>query len=272
VTISLQGPAEAETARSIEAGFAAIADIHRLMSFHEAESDLSRLNQDACDGWVDVDPHTFAVLEQALELAADSGGVFDPAIAPALVDTGFLPAPESRRPPDPDASWRDIELTPPNRVRFRRPLWIDLGGIAKGYAVDQAMAAIAPDEETQCVINAGGDLRVSGPVPERVLLRARRSADDPVPMVEIEKASLASSAGRDNALRVDGRLEGPHRDPRRRRTMGMRSFVSVVAESCMIADGLTKVVLAKRARSAPILRKYGATAYLRNGRGAWLTL
>lgn len=272
MTISLRGPGEAEAARSIEAGFAAIADIHRLMSFHEADSDLSRLNRNAAEEAVEVDPRTFIVLEQALTLAADSKGVFDPTIAPALVETGFLPAPQSRRPPDPDASWQDIELVAPDQVRFRRPLWVDLGGIAKGYAVDHAMAAIAPNDDTQCVVNAGGDLRVSGPAAERVLLRAQRSVDDPVPVVEIENASLASSAGRDNARRIDGRLEGPHRDPRRRRTMGVRSFVSVVAESCMIADGLTKVVLAKRARSAPILRKYGATAYLQNGRGEWLTL
>jgi thiamine biosynthesis lipoprotein len=254
----------------VDAGFAAIADIHRLMSFHESASDVSRLNRHARDGPVQVDRRTFAVLAQSLSLSADSGGAFDITVAPALVAAGFLPMPDHRRPPDPEANWRDVELAPPDQVRFLRPLWIDLGGIAKGYAVDCAMAAIAPDASAQCSINAGGDLRVSGPAAERVLLRAPRAADGPVPVVEIENASLASSSGRDSA-RAHGSHAGPHIDPRRRRSVGARSFVSVITESCMVADALTKIVLVKRSRSDAILRRYGATAYWRDGRGEWRT-
>ncbi len=91
-----------------------------------------------------------------------------------------------------------------NTVSLRKPLWIDLGGIAKGYAVDQAIAAMDLAADVQCSVNAGGDLRIQGPAPERVLLRA--PADDgQVPVVELDNASLASSSGREQRLRtVDG--------------------------------------------------------------------
>jgi thiamine biosynthesis lipoprotein len=272
VEIGVGGLPAPDAHAAIEAGFSAIADIHRLMSFHEPDSDLGRMNRDAFAAPVRVDLHTFAVLRQAQELAAASGGVFDITVAASLVDWGFLPRPESSRDPDPEASWRDIELIAPDRVRFRRALWVDLGGIAKGYAVDHAAERMALSDTVQSSINAGGDLRIAGPRPERVLLRAPTIAGGLVPVVEIQNASLASSSGRENKRRAGGQLVGPHLDASRGRSVGTRSFVSVIADRCAIADALTKIVLARRAGAAGILRKYGATAYLRDGRGTWRTL
>jgi thiamine biosynthesis lipoprotein len=270
VAISVAGLADAVPA--IERGFAAVADLHRLMSFHEPGSDISRINRAGAGEETLVDPRTFAVLEQAGQLAAESGGVFDITVAAELVTRGFLPSPGDARAPDPAASWCDIKLTPAGSVRLRRPLWIDLGGIAKGYAVDRAAEAMALPDGAQCSINAGGDLRVSGPEAERVLLRAPRAEGAAVPVVALRNASLASSSGIDDRRRAGGTMVGPHLDARRGHSVGTRSFVSVVADSCMIADGLTKIVLARRDGSGAILRKYGATAYLRDPRGNWRTL
>jgi thiamine biosynthesis lipoprotein len=272
VTIAVGNLPEPDAVAAIEAGFAAIADIHRLMSFHEQGSDLGRINRDAFEAQVQVDRRTFAVLTQAADLSAASGGAFDVTVAAALVASGFLPRPAYDHEPDAVASWRDIELIPPDRVRFRRRLWIDLGGIAKGYAVDRAAEAMALPDGAQCSINAGGDLRVGGPETERVLLRAPRAEGAAVPVVALRNASLASSSGIDDRRRAGGTTVGPHLDARRRHSVGTRSFVSVVADSCMIADGLTKIVLARRDGSGAILRKYGATAYLRDPRGNWRTL
>jgi len=272
VAIGVGNLPEPDALSAIEAGFAAIADTHRLMSFHEPDSDLSRVNRDAFAGPVQVDCQTFAVLTRAAELSAVSGGAFDVTVAAALVAWGFLPRPQSHHQPDPQANWRDIELIPPDLVRFRRSLWIDLGGIAKGYAVDRAAEAMALPSTAQCSINAGGDLRVSGPETERVLLRAPRTEGAAIPVVELRNASLASSSGRDDQRRAEGRMVGPHLDAGRGRSVGARTFVSVVAENCMIADGLTKIVLARRGHCVTSLRKFGATAYLRDARGNWRTL
>ncbi len=252
----------------IERGFAAIAEIHRLMSFHEPTSDVSRLNREAMHQAVTVDPATFAVLEAAQALAEESEGVFDITVAADLVAWGFLPRPEGAHEADAGASWRDIELTG-KTVRFRRPLWIDLGGIAKGYAVDCALAAMALPEHAQASVNAGGDLRIAGPAPERVQLRAPSDGQN-VPVLEIENASLASSSGRDDLRVTGGGTVGPHVNGKTHRSVGTYSFVSVVAEDCMTADALTKVVLTRGADAAGLLARHNTTAYLQDG-ATWQT-
>ena len=239
------------------------------MSFHEPDSDVSRLNRAEAGESISVDPHTFAVLDQARHMAEISGGIFDITIASDLVAWGFLPRPVGRE-PDPAASWRDIELTAPNQVRLHRHLWVDLGGIAKGYAVDRAMQAMALPLDIQCSINAGGDLRIAGPAAERGLLRAPIKGDA-VPVLEIENASLASSGGRDDRREFSGRTVGSHLDGATRGSVGTQSFVSVVAEDCVIADALTKIVLAQGAAAVDIVKRHNAIAYFHDGATGWQT-
>jgi FAD:protein FMN transferase len=238
------------------------------MSFHEPTSEVSRLNRMASHKALTIDPATFAVLETAQALAEESDGVFDITVAADLVTWEFLPRPDGAPEPDPQASWRDIELNG-NTVRFRRPLWIDLGGIAKGYAVDRALAAMTLPEHAQVSINAGGDLRIAGPSPERVQLRAPADGQH-VPVLEIENAGLASSSGRDDLRLAGGNTVGPHVNGTTHRSVGTHSFVSVVAENCMIADALTKIVLARGANAAGLLARHNATAYFEDG-AAWQT-
>jgi len=272
VSIRVDGLPDSDAHHAIETGFSEIARIHRLMSFHEPASDVSRLNRDAFAGPVRVAADTYEVMRRAVEMADASKGVFDVTIAAALVAWGFLPTPDAT-PPDPAASWRDIELIPPDRVRFHRRLWIDFGGIAKGYAVDRAMERMAVVPEAQCCVNAGGDLRLQGPRSERILLRVTGTTGAQVPVIELENGSLASSSGRDSARRVAGRgAVGPHLDPAGRRPTGLQSFVSVAADKCVVADALTKIVLARGARSAGLLRRFGATAYLHTARSGWRIL
>src|SRR5215475_1309523 len=73
------------------AAFAVVARVHRLMSFHDPDSDVSRLNRDAAKGPVAVDPWTFQVLQIAEDLRRRSAGVFDVAVASALQAIGLLP-------------------------------------------------------------------------------------------------------------------------------------------------------------------------------------
>src|SRR5215471_10326281 len=86
---------------AVEAAFSAVATAHRLMSFHEADSDVSRLNRNAASGAVRVHDWTYRVLAAAGDLHRRSGGVFDVAVAPALQRMGLLPgtAPSPRYSP-----------------------------------------------------------------------------------------------------------------------------------------------------------------------------
>lgn len=263
VSIGIEEMAGTGAHAAIDRGFAAVAEIHRLMSFHEATSKVSHLNREAWRTPVPVDPHVRIVLERSLEIASASRGVFDITIASNLVASGLLPRPEGAPEPDAAASWRDIEILADGRVRFAKPLWIDLGGIAKGYAVDCAIEAMALPDHVQCCVNAGGDLRVSGPSPRPIQLAM--TAEDLVPVIALQNASLASST---SARRL-GAMGGAHVDGRHRRKVGSRRFASVVAQSCMVADALTKPVLAKGDGAQALLRKFDAVAYVHGARSGW---
>lgn len=268
VEISVVGLDEDAAHGAIDRGFAAVAEIHALMSFHDAASDVSRLNAHGLSG-VRVDPHTRTVLLRAQQIAQHSDGLFDVTAAAHLVSWGFLPAPASTHPPEPAASWHDI-VVEDDVVRFLKPLWIDLGGIAKGYAVDRAVIAMDLPAHVQAVVNAGGDLRVAGPHAEPVLLRSALITDA-VPVVEIADGALASSSGREHQRPFDGSFVGPHVG-RGGISVGTQRFVSVAAHDCLTADALTKVVLAAGTDAESILGHFGAIAYFYEAGAGWVTL
>lgn len=269
VAVRLEGLAEPDAHRVIDEAFAEIALVHRLMSFHEPWSDVSRVNREACEHPVPVHALTFEVLRRAHELSEVSDGCFDITVAGSLVEWGLLPAPESRHVPDARANWRDIDLTEDSSVCFRRPLWIDLGGIAKGYAVDRAMQILTASGARQSCVNAGGDLSVRGPGSERVRLLPE-NAGGAIPVLDVEDAALASSSGHLERRIHEGKTHGPHLDGRDRRlAIDTRRFVSVVARSCIIADALTKIVLGMEEASGPLLRRYGASAHLHDPGKGW---
>ncbi|HKV08758.1 MAG TPA: FAD:protein FMN transferase [Thermoanaerobaculia bacterium] len=259
--VSIRADAEASlAAQAIGAAFGEIGEIHRRMSFHDPDSELSRLNASAHRAPQAVSPHLHRVLSAALALARASGGSFDPTVGRVLVERGHLPAPAGDA-PDPDARWRDVSLSADGRVRFRRPLWLDLGGIAKGYAVDRAITCLRRQGVASAVVNAGGDLRSFG-ARHTVWVRHPAHPDHGVPLLETRNAAVATSAGYFN--------ENPHSaivEPKTGAGLGGDGSVTVCTRRAIWADGLTKVVLANPAGSVPLLHRLGASAVLLDREG-----
>src|SRR4030095_14417951 len=129
----------AELEAAVEAAFLAITQVHRLMSFHDPESDVSCMNRDACYKLVRVHPWTWRVLNSAQEFSRNTDGIFDVTMAGQLVKWNYLPTHGAHFG---SGSWRDIILEAMGQVRFRRPLLIDFGGIAKGFAVHRGVGAL----------------------------------------------------------------------------------------------------------------------------------
>lgn len=236
VELRVEGLDDTRADRACARAFAEIAAIHRLMSFHEAGSDLDRIHRAEPGTPVRVDARTRDVFDWALRIAAASASRFDPTVAAQQVARGLLPRPASPWSPDPSASWRDIELVGARHVRLARPSWIDLGGIAKGFAVDRAVEILVAAGAAQVCVNAGGDLRVAGGCAELINLRMQE-AIDALPALELADAAVATSAG------PAGGPAGSHVHGRTRRAIGYRRVVSVVAARCVVADALTKVVM-----------------------------
>ena len=99
-----------ELASISQAGFDKIAHIHKLMSYHEGDSELTKINRNAASAKVQISPHMQRVMTLALDLSKRSDGRFDVSIAPELIQKGYLPN-TIERPKNP-GDWRDIELLP----------------------------------------------------------------------------------------------------------------------------------------------------------------
>jgi thiamine biosynthesis lipoprotein len=161
-----------------------------------------------------------------------------------------------------------IQLLTENRVGFGDPcVKIDLGGIAKGFAVDRAVEALLGHGIAEGLVNAGGDLRVFGPRSHAVDIRDPRQPDRPLYRVALCNAALASSAGRFDPVRTAHALDCAVIDPLTAMPVRAISGATVCAASCMMADALTKVVMNDGEGSAAILERYGASALFVSAHG-----
>jgi thiamine biosynthesis lipoprotein len=251
---------------AVAAAFAEIARVHQLMSFHDSGSDVSRLNRAAVGQSVAVDARTREVIRLALELQDASAGAFDITVADLLVAQGTLPDPggcdTTGDPTNATAAAGPALLLGAAGVKKLRACLIDLGGIAKGYAVDRAFAVLEAAGLEEILVNAGGDLRQRGREGTCVHLRDPEDAARMAGSLWLHNQALASSATSGSAAR--GLCAAPiaHYDGRVRRALGRGAGVSVTAPTCVISDALTKVVLATGQARHPSLECYGARVVL----------
>ncbi len=270
VEIAGFGRKAADLERAIDAAFVSIEKVHRLMSYHDPESDVSRMNREAFPKSVVVDRWTWRVVQAAQRFARDSQGTFSIAVAPSLVGWRYLPRHGYRF--DSTATWRHIFLCKNRRVFFCRQLIIDLGGIAKGFAVDRAVDALKKKGVENGIVNAGGDLRVFGPASQVVHLRHPSNPRRIGGAIRLRERAMATSSiyfsrrdckGREVSSMIDGRTGTPSR-----RVIS----VSVAAADCMTADALTKIVFASREKATPLLAHHRADALLleRDASPCWI--
>ncbi len=253
VAIGTEG-AEDETAVAVDAAFDGIENIHRMMSFHDPASELSRLNRDAFRAPQTLSPPVARVLRAALGLARASGGRFDPTVAGRLVASGLLPSP-SQEGVDVRARWSDVHWLSDGRIRFAKPLWLDFGGIAKGYAVDMAVRILWRHGVRSGIVNAGGDLRVFGAA-RQIDVRDPVDPQRSIPLARIQNAAMATSAGYFSPIPGCSALV----DAATGKSMGMSASVTVCAPRAVWADALTKVVMVDESRALPLLRRLRAQA------------
>lgn len=247
--------------------FAEVAEIHQAMSAHDPASELSRLNRLEPGQSLALAPPLRRVLGAALALAQASGGLFDPTVGGLLAARGRLPEPGGR-PADPAADWRDLTLERGSRARLRRRLVLDLGGIAKGYAVDRALARLRRPGIRAAIVNAGGDLRSFGTI-HQVWVRDPDQPERCLPAVEIENAAVATSGGYFSESETATDLLDPRSGASLATTAGKGDLsVTVCARRAIWADALTKVVLADADAALPLLRRLGASALLLGKNGA----
>jgi thiamine biosynthesis lipoprotein len=252
---------DAELISCFNDAFARVADVHRLMSFHDPASDVSRINHAAVGESVEIHAYTYEVIRCALSMAAATGGIFDVSCAPKLVEWGYLPMLAGDLPEHvPGRS--ALVLRDGYRIEKTSAAWIDLGGIAKGYAVDLAIAALQQSGIQSACVNAGGDLRAFGDIAYPVAIRHPAYPNAAALQSELRDQALATSGTYFSRRRVDARecsalVNGSDSQPI---TAGFSA--SVRAPTCMLADVLTKVVMASADPRHPLLQQFGAAAFI----------
>ncbi len=264
VEIEVAGLARSGMNTAIDAAFEAVAGVHRLMSFHEPDSDVSRLNREAGIRPVSVHAWTYQVLEAAVEMHRRSNGIFDVAVAPALQAMGLLPWLSDDVPVEAEArSFDAIELLEGRTVRFRQAnIRIDLGGIAKGFAVDRALEALRGSGAAGGLVNAGGDLAAFGAAPQSIHIRHPRDPRRSICSVEVADEALASTARRFDPFQSEETAGSAIVDPGNRKLANAFDGATVRAPSCMIADALTKIVMIAGTEATELLEHYNASALL----------
>jgi FAD:protein FMN transferase len=271
IAVAHREPLEAHGA--INAAADALRHVERAMTRFDAASDVGRANLGAADGPVVVTAPTAGVLDEALWWAEASDGAFDPCLARAvsLWDAG--------RRHDPPA---EADVAPlANRRLFRRlvldqrggrrvvrfedaDVAVDLGGIAKGYGVDRAVAALRERGIEHALVGVGGDLyalgRAPGGDPWRIGIR---SPDDPTALagtLEAEDVAVATSGDYEQFFSHAGERYHHLLDPATgapRRT-AQRS-VTVLASTCMTADAAATAVFGMAPEAAGrLLARRGA--------------
>ncbi len=265
ITVLGNDPAAAESA--VTEAFEEMARIEGLMSSHLQQSEVFRFSGPVAEA--EVSPETAEVIATGLKVAQQSGGAFD-------MTLGRLKALwriESENPEIPDAESIAAALqgTGPDalcldgaRVVKRNPLvQIDLGGIAKGYAVDRAAAVLTRAGITSATVNAGGDIRLVGTRqgrPWRIGIQHPRKTDAMLATLQLVGTSVVTSGDYERFFERDGVRYHHLFDPRTGYPGTLCQSVTVVAESAAFADALATAVfvLGPQAGMALIAETAGA--------------
>lgn len=246
---------------AVDSAFRAMAQVDRLMSFHRRSSDVGRINRGRPGAVVRVHRWTHAVLALAQHLGHASGGTFDCNVGVPLVRAGLLPHLKPGRVtvgrPRTDAA---MNLSRDRRIILRRRVMIDLGGIAKGFAVDRAVAVLRSLGVPSGAVNAGGDLRVFGDSLQPVAVRLPNDPGNVVQIGALANGAVATSASYFVAIRPSAPA---HSSAIVNTTNGRRACltgsVSVIAKTCMLADALTKIAVLKGSLPTGLARRAQAS-------------
>ncbi|MEX0907833.1 MAG: FAD:protein FMN transferase, partial [Gemmatimonadota bacterium] len=262
----LYAPDTATARAAARAAYTRIVSLEDVMSDYRPSSELRRLSLQS-EEWVAVGPDLFAVLERALFIARATDGAYDPTLGPLTAlwrdarSTGVVPprtaidAARARTGPD------KIRLDRARRsVRLGQGVVLDLGGIAKGFILQQAMAVLQSHGIASALLEAGGDVVVGAAPPGRDGWRIE--APTASPEVAARAASLAHSAiatsgPSEQFLLSEGVRYSHVVDPRTGLGVTGSSHATVIAADAATADALaTALTVLSPARAAIVLASY----------------
>jgi FAD:protein FMN transferase len=238
------------------AAFARVSELNSILSDYDTDSELSRLSQTAGSGRaVKVGDDLWTMLRRSQQLARKTEGAFDITCGPVV--SLWRKARRAKELPGADklaearAAVGHEKLVLDLRARTARLtapyMRLDLGAIAKGYAVDEAMQVLRRSGIRSALVAGSGDMAVSAPPPGgngwRIALSPVDAADaTPTEFVLLREAALATSGDLFQFVEIDGVRYSHIVDPRTGLGLTDRSLVVVIAKDCTTADALSTAV------------------------------
>jgi FAD:protein FMN transferase len=270
--IVLYAANEAAAREASRAAFDRVAALDDCMSDYKPQSELMRLCAKAGGDPVTVSPELFTVLTKAQEVAEKSDGAFAITVGPVVRlwrltrRTQRLPDPEKLAKARALVGYRNVRLDAGTKtVQLLKPgMLLDLGGIAKGYAADEALTVLKKHNIDCALVAAGGDIAVSGSPPGRegwdVAIVPLESGDSS-PHLLLRNAAVSTSGDAEQFVEIGGVRYSHIVDPRTGLGLTGRSEVTVVARHGIDSDSLTKVAAVLGAeKGLPIIEAASATA------------
>ncbi|WP_375765205.1 FAD:protein FMN transferase [Archangium gephyra] len=281
VTVTLVGGTAEKAREGFDAAFGAFERVNQVMNEWRPDSELSAVNRKAGDGeWVAVPEDLCAALRRGVQGAEETGGLFDPTWA-AL--RGMWRFGTDLTPALPDAaelkkrcaliSYEDLEFAPAADggapgcgVRLKRAgMQLGLGGLAKGWGVDDAVKKLRGQGFKDFFVQAGGDFYAAGKKagrPWKVGIRDPRGEPDSVfAVLEVSDAAFSTSGDYENFFVLEGKRYHHIIDPRTCYPATASRSATVLAPSAVDAEVLTKSVFILGGQEGLALaEKYGASA------------
>ena len=231
--------------------FSEMKKMENILDKHTPESDVCCINAAAGRAPVRVQPETMFVMQKALEVAELSGGAFDPTVGPLLELWGWdvgeprVPEPWEIEAVLPLVDYKLVEINVENSTVFLPlpAMKIDLGGIAKGFVVDQGQKLAKKLTTGASYINAGGDINIIGQKPSgeewRIAIQDPQHPREWAAIVPLGEGSVATSGDYQRFFEEDGVVYHHILAPQTGMPAGgdVRS-VTVVAPEAITADAL----------------------------------
>jgi len=229
IKIADRGITRPQKLAALQAAFKRISKIEELMSLYLPKSDVGRLNSSAGKNRVRVDDLTAEVIQKAIDFSAQTDGAFDITMSPF--------------------GWKKITVNSGDKTIFFKEsdMDIDLGAIAKGFAVDKAIEALRQSNIENALINAGGDMYCMGNGTDgkgwKIGVQHPRAKNKILFTLRLKNKAIATSGDYQRFTMIEGRRISHIVDPRSGRVVSdIPASVTIIAPDCTTADALATAI------------------------------
>jgi thiamine biosynthesis lipoprotein len=250
VEITAVSTEESKAYDAMTAAFHEIRRLEKLLSTYIPDSELSRVNQAAGIRPVPVSPEVLMVIREALRVAELTEGGFNIALGPAIAlwkvtDQPRIPTSEELNAVRPLIQYAEIKVDEKNQTVFltRTGMRIDVGGIGKGYAADQAEVVLKQHGITNGIIAVAGDVKVFGRKPDgaawHIAIQHPRRKDIPLAELDLEDEAVSTSGDYERFFMKDGRRYHHILDSKTLQPADQSQSVTVIARQGILTDAVS---------------------------------